>query len=112
MRILAHPPSSSSAERRGSRAQSDSTVFDNLLIQALQGDLPTVMACLNTLHDDSLKASQVEKKQAMVHRFSKQDEREDDLTALSNCPWSACIWPAPRCCKKNTKDLQGAERDP
>src|SRR6188768_3420318 len=62
------------------RSQSDSTVFDDLLIQALQGNMTPVLQALDTLEDAHLKKDQVKMKDALLHRFRAQDERYDYRT--------------------------------
>ncbi|MEO8590335.1 MAG: hypothetical protein ABI432_13255 [Flavobacteriales bacterium] len=55
-------------------AQPDSTVFDNLLIQALQGNMTSVLSALDTLDDEALGPKRAAKKQMLLHRFRAQDE--------------------------------------
>jgi hypothetical protein len=65
------------------RAQSDSTVFDDLLFQALQGNMAPVVHALDTLQDDRLKKDQVKMKEVLLHRFRAQDEHYDYRTGDS-----------------------------
>jgi len=55
-------------------AQADSTVFDNLLFKALQGDMSSVLRGLDTLEDTALRPTQKRMKQTLLHRFATQDE--------------------------------------
>jgi hypothetical protein len=61
-------------------AQSDSTVFDDLLFQALQGNMAPVVHVLDTLEDQRLKKDQVKMKDVLLHRFGAQDEHYDYRT--------------------------------
>lgn len=55
-------------------AQPDSTVFDDLLITALQGDVAHVLSAMDTLDDSALRPEQVRMKQGFHHRFRAIDE--------------------------------------
>lgn len=65
-------------------AQADSTVFDDLLFDALQGNMAPVVRALDTLEDARLKKDQVRMKHVLLHRFRKQDERYDYKTSDSS----------------------------
>jgi hypothetical protein len=55
-------------------AQPDSTVFDDLLFNALQGDVATVLSGLDTLDDAGLRPGQVTMKQGFQQRFRGQED--------------------------------------
>src|SRR5436190_17309747 len=61
-------------------AQPDSTVFDDLLFQALQRNMVPVLQALDTLEDVRLKEDQVKMKQVLLHRFRTEDEQYDFQT--------------------------------
>jgi hypothetical protein len=65
-------------------AQRDSTIFDNLLIQALQGKMAPVLSALDTLEDAHLKKEQVNMKEVLLHRFREQREQYDFRTSDSS----------------------------
>lgn len=56
------------------QAQPDSVVFDNLLIQALQGNIPPVLQGMDLLNDASLSPAQATKKHALLARFRGSQE--------------------------------------
>lgn len=59
---------------RTAQAQADSTVFDELLFRALQGDMRSVLQGLDTLRDARLRPSQVAMKRTLQQRFATQNE--------------------------------------
>ncbi|MEO8068045.1 MAG: hypothetical protein ABI599_10175 [Flavobacteriales bacterium] len=56
------------------RAQADSAVFQDLLFDALQGDMHKVVTRLNTLDDAALSPDQMHKKHLLIRRFDGFDE--------------------------------------
>ena len=61
-------------------AQSDSTTFDNLLIDALQGKMAPVLSALDTLDDAALGPKRAAQRQALIRRFRTEDEHYDFRT--------------------------------
>lgn len=55
-------------------AQQDSTLFEDLLIDALQGDMRNVIPRLDTLDDAALRPDQMRKKHLLIRRFDGLDE--------------------------------------